>query len=65
MLTSFDPGEFVKRKDAIGLVLETKVRYLQEYCRILWVGSDVPEWVHVNQLYEYCVEKNKKEKNYG
>ncbi len=59
----YNPGEFVRRANTIGLVIETKEKYLQQYCWVLWVGDETPEWVWANQLREYIMENKEEEKN--
>jgi hypothetical protein len=47
----FHPGELVATLSLrIGVVIETKIRHLNQYCKVLWADTTELEWVHHNIL---------------
>ena len=36
----------------VGLILETKFEKLNQYCKILWMDKDEPEWYYSGGLHE-------------
>ena len=53
----FVVGELVSRSPPVqpsqlGLILETKFEKLNQYCKILWMGEEKPEWYYSGSLYE-------------
>ena len=53
----FRVGELVRTSSRIndgkiGLVVATKEKNLNQFCKIIWADKTAPEWVMSNNLYE-------------
>mgnify|MGYP004296424741 CR=1 len=48
----FRTGELVEHRDSkkLGLVLETKEKYLDLYCLVMWLDREKPEWTHHHRV---------------
>jgi hypothetical protein len=48
----FKVGELVSaaRSSSIGVVIDTKVRYGAQYCKVLWTGDSEAHWVSYENL---------------
>ena len=49
----FSKGELVTTLyQRMGIVVETKRLFHQQYCKVLFVGEAYPEWWHSDQLHD-------------
>ena len=49
----FTEGELVTTlAGRVGVVMSTKVKFLNQYCRIMWIDSAEPEWVFYHNLLD-------------
>jgi len=50
----FKVGELVSasRSSSVGMVVETKMRFGVQYCKILWTGESIAHWVSYELLRE-------------
>ena len=48
----FKVGELVsaRRSASVGVVVEMKIRFGAQYCRVLWTGESEAHWVSSEQL---------------
>tara|TARA_Y100000034_G_scaffold25369_1_gene29874 strand:+ start:555 stop:740 length:186 start_codon:yes stop_codon:yes gene_type:complete len=51
----FKIGELVTTLTGeVGLIVETKIKFYIQYCRVLWFGNDKPKWSNSLDLHELC-----------
>ena len=48
----FKLGELVstRRYNSVGVIVDTKVRFGAQYCKVLWTGEKEAHWVSSEQL---------------
>ena len=52
---SFKVGELVTTLTGeVGLIVDIKIKFYIQYCKVLWLGGDVPEWSSSLDLHELC-----------
>ena len=52
---SFKIGELVTTLTGeVGLIVDIKIKFYVQYCRVLWLGNDTPEWNSSLDLHELC-----------
>ena len=48
----FKLGELVsaRRSNSVGVIVDEKIRYGVQYCKVLWTGEPMAHWVSSEQL---------------
>ena len=60
---SFKIGELVTTLTGeVGLIVDTKIKFYIQYCKVLWLGGDVSEWSSALDLQELCFTRAVDEK---
>ena len=58
----FKVGELVTiLTGEVGLIVDTKIKFHIQYCRVLWLGSNTPEWNSSLDLHELCFAESNDE----